>query len=122
VVTGRDEAEMAASAAAARQQIAFYASTPAYAGVLELHGWDFGPTLTAMSKRGQWGEMASVIGDEVLAEVAVIAPVGELGTKLVERYGDRIQRLGYYSMAPLSLDDQGWRELVQSTKRPSAGD
>ncbi len=39
VVTGRDEATMAAAAAAVRSQIAFYGSTPAYRGVLELHGW-----------------------------------------------------------------------------------
>ena len=39
VVTGVDEAEMAAAAAGTRKQIAFYASTPAYRKVLELHGW-----------------------------------------------------------------------------------
>lgn len=39
VVTGRDEGEMDTAAAAFRKQIAFYASTPAYRKVLELHGW-----------------------------------------------------------------------------------
>ncbi|HNF04220.1 MAG TPA: TIGR03617 family F420-dependent LLM class oxidoreductase, partial [Mycobacterium sp.] len=39
VVTGTGEAEMAAAAAGTRKQIAFYASTPAYRKVLELHGW-----------------------------------------------------------------------------------
>jgi probable F420-dependent oxidoreductase len=38
VVTGADELAMAASAAAARERIAFYASTLAYRPVLELHG------------------------------------------------------------------------------------
>ena len=40
VVTGNDDAEMAAAEQGTRQQIAFYGSTPAYKGVLELHGWD----------------------------------------------------------------------------------
>ncbi|HTX63663.1 MAG TPA: TIGR03617 family F420-dependent LLM class oxidoreductase, partial [Acidimicrobiales bacterium] len=39
VVTGSTEAEMAASVKAAKAQIAFYGSTPAYRPVLELHGW-----------------------------------------------------------------------------------
>ena len=39
VVTGKDEQSMARSASGIRQQIAFYASTPAYRGVLDLHGW-----------------------------------------------------------------------------------
>src|SRR3954451_14121468 len=39
VVTG-DDAEMSARADAVRAQLAFYASTPAYRPVLELHGWD----------------------------------------------------------------------------------
>jgi hypothetical protein len=39
VVTGTDEQSMANSAAVTRERIAFYASTPSYRGVLELHGW-----------------------------------------------------------------------------------
>src|SRR5204862_5710564 len=39
VVTGRNEEEMAAAAKGVREQIAFYGSTPAYRGVLDLHGW-----------------------------------------------------------------------------------
>lgn len=39
VVTGESDAELASAAAATRKQIAFYASTPAYRKVLELHGW-----------------------------------------------------------------------------------
>ena len=39
VVTGRTEEERDAAATGTRQQIAFYGSTPAYKGVLDLHGW-----------------------------------------------------------------------------------
>ncbi len=117
VVTGNDEAEMESAAAAAKLQIAFYASTPAYSGVLDLHGWDFGPELTALSKRGEWGKMGEVVPDEVLDAVAVVAPVDEIGARIRHRYGDRVQRVGYYTPFPPALpDDEAWSRLVKSTK------
>ena len=56
VVTGTDEKEMAASAAVARERIAFYASTPAYRAVLELHGW--GDLQTSAERARQAGQVA----------------------------------------------------------------
>ncbi len=117
VVGGRDQAEVDSAIALTKMQIAFYASTPAYAGVLELHGWDFGAELTAMSKRGQWAEMGSVVPDEVVDAVAIVGPVDEIGARIRERYGDRIQRVGFYTPAPLPIgDDAGWAALVEATK------
>lgn len=40
VVTGEDEAAFLRNREAVRGQLAFYASTPAYADVLTLHGWE----------------------------------------------------------------------------------
>ncbi len=113
VVTGTSDEEMAAMMRAVKQQIAFYASTPSYRPVLEASGWDFGPQLTAMSKRGQWAEMAEVISDEVVAEVGVVAPVDELGPAIRRRYGDRIQRLGLYNLAGYdSFDEDVVRQVL----------
>ena len=39
MVTGTNEAEMQAATQAVKAQLAFYASTPAYKPVLDLHGW-----------------------------------------------------------------------------------
>ena len=39
VATGRDEAQLDVAKDRVRAQIAFYGSTPAYKGVLEVHGW-----------------------------------------------------------------------------------
>ncbi|MDP8959081.1 MAG: TIGR03617 family F420-dependent LLM class oxidoreductase [Actinomycetota bacterium] len=116
-VTGRDEEEMAAAARAVKQHIAFYASTPSYSAVLELHGWDFGPTLTAMSRRGEWASMGEVIPDEVLEEVAVRAHWEELGHRLQERYGDRIQRAGLY-LVGLEPSDEQWSAILASAAGP----
>lgn len=118
VVTGRDEVEVERSAAAVKQQISFYASTPSYAPVLEASGWDFGPELTALSKRGQWQEMADVISDDVVREVAVVSPVDRLGRAIRERYGDRLQRVGLYGLGGVvDLDDDALGQVIADIKR-----
>ncbi|HSJ34217.1 MAG TPA: TIGR03617 family F420-dependent LLM class oxidoreductase [Acidimicrobiia bacterium] len=117
VVTGRNDAEMEQMATLVKQQISFYASTPSYAPVLEASGWDFGPRLTAMSKRGEWGEMADVITDEVVAEVGVVAPVDQVGAAIKERYGDRVQRIGFYNLGGLaSLDEDAIGQIISDIR------
>ena len=118
IVTGRDEAEMASMRYAVKQQIAFYASTPSYRAMLETHDWDFGPALTAMSKRGEWDKMADVIPDEVVGEVAVEAPLDELGTAVHNRYDGVLDRVGFYAFAGGmdGLTDEDWATLVEATR------
>ncbi len=99
VVTGRDSQEMEQMIRPVKEQIAFYASTPSYAPIMDTHGWDFGPTLRAMSKRGEWRRMADVIPDEVVHEVAVVAPMADLADRLISRYQGRTHRISLYSMA-----------------------
>lgn len=117
-VTGRDEAEMAEMRRGIKQQMAFYASTPAYAGMLECHGWDFGPTLTAMSKRGEWSEMADVIPDEAVSEVAVEAPLEELGAAVRARYRGLLDRAGLYPFGANleNMTDDQWSAVVESIR------
>jgi probable F420-dependent oxidoreductase len=94
VVTGSVEAEIAKAAAATRKQIAFYASTPAYRKVLELHGWgDLQTELHRLSLEGQWDAMATLIDDEILSTFAVVAPVDELAAALRERCDGIIDRV-----------------------------
>ena len=116
VITGRSEEEMEAMRTAVKLQIAFYASTPAYRGILDLHGWDIGRELTAMSKRGDWMAMGEVVPDEVVDEVAVTAPLESLGRAVRERYDGLVDRLGFYFSdvrAPvLTLSDEEWAALV----------
>ncbi|MDP3985077.1 MAG: TIGR03617 family F420-dependent LLM class oxidoreductase [Acidimicrobiia bacterium] len=117
VVTGRTEAEIEQAMGAVKQQIAFYASTPNYAPVLELHGWDFGDKLRAMSRRGQWEQMAALISDDVVDEVGVIAPLDRLGEAIRVRYGNRVQRIGYYTLHDTHhWTDEEWRHLVSTTR------
>lgn len=82
VMTGETDAEIEQSMAPVRQQISFYASTPSYRPVLEAEGWDFGPELSALSKRGRWAEMADLVPDEAVLTVGVAAPVDRLGAAI----------------------------------------
>jgi len=104
VVTGNDEAELATNAIGTRKQIAFYASTPAYRKVLELHGWgDLQTDLHRMSKEGRWDAMGSLIDDEILNEFAVVAPLNEVARAVRDRCDGVIDRVmvGF----PASVED-----------------
>ncbi|HLT97461.1 MAG TPA: TIGR03617 family F420-dependent LLM class oxidoreductase [Acidimicrobiia bacterium] len=107
VATGSNDSEIEQSLQAVKSEISFYASTPSYAPVLEASGWDFGPELTAMSKRGRWEEMASVIPDDVVHEIGVVAPIDRLGEAIRRRYGDRLQRVGLYNLGNLAVLNDG---------------
>jgi probable F420-dependent oxidoreductase len=49
-----------------REAIAFYASTPNYRSVLEVHGWgEVGRLLSAKARGGRWENMADEIDDEM---------------------------------------------------------
>lgn len=78
----------------ARLRIAFYGSTPAYRGVLEHHGWGEAQTeLRDLSLQGRWEDMAGVIDDEMLREIAVVGTPAEVADLLTSRYGAMVDRL-----------------------------
>lgn len=80
-----------------REQIAFYASTPSYRPVLAHHGWaEAGQQLSLLAARGDWAAMPALITDEMLAEVAVVAPLPGLATALRERYNGLLDRVTLY--------------------------
>jgi probable F420-dependent oxidoreductase len=106
IMTGSNDEEIEMSKEPVRQQISFYASTPSYRAVLEASGWDFGEKLTAMSKRGKWDEMPGAVPDEALEGVGVIAPIDDLAGAIKERYGDRVQRVGFYTIGSVLMEDQ----------------
>ncbi|MGI9613505.1 MAG: TIGR03617 family F420-dependent LLM class oxidoreductase [Acidimicrobiales bacterium] len=88
VAMGTDEAELTDARRKAKAQLAFYGSTPAYAGVLDHHGYEgLQPELNAMSKQGQWREMTDRIDDDLLELIAVTGTPAEVGRKLAARNG-----------------------------------
>jgi probable F420-dependent oxidoreductase len=104
VVSGPDEAAASRAAAATRARIAFYASTPAYRHVLDLHGWGaLHERLHALSRDGEWPAMAELIDDEVLATFAVVAEPGDVVAEVERRFGGRAQRAILHSADDLGL-------------------
>lgn len=86
VVTGDDEAQLARSCLAARKQLAFYGSTPAYRSTLDCHGWGaLHEELNRLSKLGRWDDMAGLIDDRILGTIAVVGTREEIAPKLRER-------------------------------------
>jgi probable F420-dependent oxidoreductase len=108
---GRTDEELDVAIRGAKQQLAFYASTPAYRAVLEHHGWgDLQPELTRMSKEGKWQEMGEVIPDDVLREFAAVGDVATVAAQLQERWGPSVTRLSFY--VPYACDDALRSELL----------
>ena len=99
----------------ARAQIAFYASTPTYRAVMALHGWEAtAEQLSAYASRGQWGEMPSLISDEMLATFAVVAEQDELPAALQARYQGLVDRLGLYTPFIPGQRDKFWEALLNA--------
>ena len=120
VITGHSEREMVSMREMVRQQLAFYASTPSYRVVLDIHGWgDVGERLSHLAARKRWHEMPSLITDEMLAVYAVEAPWEELADALVTRYHGVIDRIALYY--PFRVDDaEHWAALVQRIRERTA--
>lgn len=111
VVTGNDENAYRAAREATRAQIAFYASTPAYAGVLKVEGAEaLQPRLRDLSKQGRWSEMAAVIDDLLLDRVAICGEPAAVGREIVARYGGIASRVALAS--PFDLAPEAARSLL----------
>ncbi len=108
LVTGADEEQFVAARNGARAQISFYGSTPAYRPVLECHGrGELQDELNRLSKQGKWLEMAGLIDDDLLNEIAVVAARDEVAAKVRARCGDWASRVSLiaHGAEPDLLDD-----------------
>ena len=90
---------------AARRLLAFYASTPAYRPVLDVHGWgDLQPELNAMSKQGRWQEMATLIDDEMLHTIAACGSPADVAAHIRDRVDGVSDRICLYQPGPIAVD------------------
>ena len=111
VVTGTTEQELASARVGTKRQIAFYGSTPAYRGVLELHGWgDLQTDLNRLSKQGEWEAMGELITDDVLDTFAVVGEPEDIPKLMLARYGDVLDRISFY--APYQSDPERWSRIL----------
>ncbi len=99
----------------ARSQIAFYASTPSYRAVMDLHGWgEIAAQLSARAARSQWAEMPSLIADEMLDAFCLRTTPERLAADLEARYQGLADRLTLYTPFQPGERDAWWRELIRA--------
>ena len=99
----------------ARAQIAFYASTPSYRPVMDLHGWaGAAEKLSAHAARGEWAEMPVLITDEMLGELCLVTEEDTLADALTKRYNGIADRLTLYTPFLPAANDERWRQLTGS--------
>jgi probable F420-dependent oxidoreductase len=115
VIAGDNETERAPIRELIRQQIAFYASTPTYHPVLEIHGWKAtAEQLSHLASRGKWDEMPQLITDEMLYTYAEEGTWAELPAKLQKRYaGGLLDRITYYLPMESGGTETQWRQTVE---------
>ncbi|MBT8240465.1 MAG: LLM class flavin-dependent oxidoreductase, partial [Acidimicrobiia bacterium] len=96
-VAGDTPEERAPNLARAKQQIAFYGTTPNYAFQFDDLGFE-GTTaaLRKAMKSGDIAAMEAIISDEMLDHYAVVAPWDEMADRLLDRYGDCAERVALY--------------------------
>lgn len=116
VVTGLDEQAFANSRLAVQGQIAFYASTPAYRPVLELHGWgDLQEEANQMTREGRWEEMGALISDDILNTFAIVEEnIERVPDALKQRYTGLIDT---WQCTVESADTTAQAALVANVKK-----
>ncbi len=112
IATGPSDEALEASISAVRAQIAFYASTPAYKVVLDVHGWGhLQAPLQEHTRAGDWAAMAALVPDELVAAVAIVAPPDGVAAAIHERFGSTLDRVALN--APYRIDPDVWTTVAQ---------
>lgn len=115
IAAGTTEEQIRAGREFVKGQISFYGSTPAYRGVLDLHGWGaLHEELYSLSRQGRWDDMRAIIDDEVIDEFAVVGHVDQAAPELVRRWGATADSISI-SM-PDSATIESWQPALSGLK------
>jgi len=94
VATGETEEAMQKAREAIRYRIGYYASTPSYKAVLDVHGWgELQSVLNRMTKEGKWDELAGQISDEMVETFAAVGEPVVAASLLKTRYEGVVDRV-----------------------------
>lgn len=112
VAAGDNQAEIDAAIGFVRQQVAFYASTPSYAPVMDLHGWgDIREQLSRMAIRKQWEKMSPLVTDDMVEQFAIICTWDQLPEKIREKYDGLLDRVTLYTLFDRQEDQERWSNI-----------
>jgi hypothetical protein len=115
-----------AAEAYVREQIAFYASTPAYAPVLDHHGWGaLGTRLRGLLATGDTVAMRDAIADDVLDAFAVCGRTWlDAARAARSSRAGLVDRVAFYRVpgsGPEPADVPTLRAALSSSVRPPSG-
>jgi probable F420-dependent oxidoreductase len=117
MAVGETDEELAAASKGVRGLLSFYGSTPSYKPVLDVEGWgDVQPELNAMSKRGEWAQMPSLITDQMVETISIFGTPADAAAELVRRFGQHADRACLY-FPGYDMSDQRLSRLVDEIKR-----
>jgi len=117
VIPTDDSDKAAVYEAEVRQQISFYASTPPYRPVFELHGWgDVAAQLSALAARGKWQDMPLLINDEMLETFSLRGRWAELPQMVLAEYAGLLDRVNYYFPFGPGEENDAWRATIAGFK------
>jgi probable F420-dependent oxidoreductase len=118
LISGETEEERSGLERLVREQIAFYASTPNYRGVLDLHGWaEVGEKLSGIARAGDFKSLAAGVPDAMLDAFAVSATPDKAPAVLAERYRGLVQRIGVYFPISPSHPDARWTRFAAAFRK-----
>ncbi len=113
LLIGDDDEAIALERTRARQQLAFYGSTPEYRGVLESIGkGELQEKLHAMSRQNQWEKMGDLIDDDLLDATTISGTPESVVYQVHERWGQRLDRVSSISGWPTTLEPDRLRALT----------
>jgi len=115
VVTGRDEAELAAAERKVRSRIAFLGAVRPYRRVLDHHGW--GKTHERWANLmvdGETDKMGELVDDEMLHAFAVIAEPQNVARAMFERVDGHVDRVS--ALTPYKTSAELWSEIATGVR------
>jgi probable F420-dependent oxidoreductase len=113
LISGETEEERSGLERAVREQIAFYASTPNYRGVLDLHGWvAIGEKLSEKVRRGEFSDLGDAVPDAMLDAFALSTTPDKAPAALQERYRGLVQRISVYFPVPAGHSEARWKRFI----------
>ena len=118
IATARNHETLEHRQEIARQRLAFYCSTPAYANAFSIFGLeDLCAKLTLLSKQQKWEEMAGSIDDDLLNRFVVVALYDDLAATIENRYADCIDRIEVGFPVQTAEDRQALTQVIRQLRQ-----
>ncbi|MDR7544375.1 MAG: TIGR03617 family F420-dependent LLM class oxidoreductase [Armatimonadota bacterium] len=116
-IASGNEREVADGLEQIRRTLSFYASTPTYRPVLELHGWsDLGVHLSQLAARGRWQQMPALIPHEMLEACAIWGPPDVVADRLRSEYAGVVDRVAAYEELVPGRRTEMWEALIAGVR------